>query len=79
MLVSNSSNEVLIRVFFLVGTFFATTTHCSNFVYASSLSVIVFVHSVFVLEFLYPVLLIRKFGYDLLFPMGYHVIFMGLF
>jgi len=56
MLVFNSSNEVLIRVFFLVGTIFATAAHCSNFVHASNLSVIVAIHSFIILEFKYTAL-----------------------
>jgi len=31
MLVFNSSNEILIRVFFLVDIIFATAAYCSNF------------------------------------------------
>jgi len=50
ILVFNSSNEVLIRVFFLVGTIFATAAYCSNFVPASILSVIVAIHSFIILE-----------------------------
>jgi len=74
----NSLNEFLIRSFFLVGTIFATVAHCSTLVCANSLSVIAFVHSVSLFEFLFTALWFVNLGMTFLFPMIHYKIWYGV-